>query len=63
MTAGVATEGASAPLGATVYSDGVSFSKAAHLKEQMNNAIMINLEYAHEHGRERPEIANWTWLH
>ena len=35
--------------------------KAAHLKEQMRNAIIDNLNYAHEHGTDRPEIANWTW--
>jgi xylulose-5-phosphate/fructose-6-phosphate phosphoketolase len=35
--------------------------KAAHLKEEMKNAILDNLRYAHEHGTDRPEIANWTW--
>jgi xylulose-5-phosphate/fructose-6-phosphate phosphoketolase len=25
------------------------------------NAIIENLRYAHEHGTDRPEIANWTW--
>ena len=34
---------------------------AAHLKEQMKNAIIENLAYAHEHGRDRPEIADWVW--
>ena len=36
-------------------------SKAAHLKEEMKNAVIDNLRYAHEHGTDRPEIANWTW--
>jgi len=36
-------------------------AKAAHLKEEMKNAIIDNLRYAHEHGTDRPEIANWTW--
>jgi xylulose-5-phosphate/fructose-6-phosphate phosphoketolase len=36
-------------------------TKAAHLKEDMKNAIIDNLRYAHEHGTDRPEVANWTW--
>jgi xylulose-5-phosphate/fructose-6-phosphate phosphoketolase len=36
-------------------------TKAAHLKEAMRNAIFDNLRYAHEHGTDRPEIAEWTW--
>ena len=28
--------------------------KAAHLKEEMRNAIIDNLNYAHEHGTDRP---------
>jgi xylulose-5-phosphate/fructose-6-phosphate phosphoketolase len=35
--------------------------KAGHLKEEMKSAIISNLQYAHEHGTDRPEIANWTW--
>jgi xylulose-5-phosphate/fructose-6-phosphate phosphoketolase len=35
--------------------------KAAHLHEEMKNAIIDNMRYAHEHGRDRPELANWTW--
>jgi xylulose-5-phosphate/fructose-6-phosphate phosphoketolase len=35
--------------------------KAAHLKEEMKNAIIDNMRYAHEHGIDRPEIVNWTW--
>jgi phosphoketolase len=34
-----------------------------HLKEEMRNAIIDNLNYAHEHGTDRPEIVNWTWPH
>ena len=33
----------------------------AHLKEEMKNAIIDGLAYAHEHGRDRPEIADWIW--
>jgi xylulose-5-phosphate/fructose-6-phosphate phosphoketolase len=36
-------------------------TKAAHLKEEMKNAIIENLRYAHENGTDRAEIANWTW--
>ena len=36
---------------------------AAHLKEEMKNAIIENIHYAHEHGTDRPEIAGWTWPH
>ena len=36
-------------------------TRAAHLKEEMRNAIIDNLRYAHEHGTDRPEIVNWTW--
>src|SRR5688572_30661861 len=36
-------------------------TKATHLKEEMRNAIIDNLNYAHEHGTDRPEITNWTW--
>ena len=35
--------------------------KAAHLKEEMKMAIIDNLRYAHEHGADRDELANWTW--
>jgi len=34
---------------------------AAHLKESMKNAILDNLRYAHEHGRDREEISEWVW--
>jgi len=36
-------------------------TRAAHLKEEMRNAIIDNMRYAHEHGTDRPELANWTW--
>jgi xylulose-5-phosphate/fructose-6-phosphate phosphoketolase len=36
-------------------------ARAAHLKEEMKNAIIDNMRYAHEHGTDRPDIANWTW--
>jgi xylulose-5-phosphate/fructose-6-phosphate phosphoketolase len=38
-------------------------AKAAHLKEEMRNAIIDNMRYAHEHGRDRPELTDWTWPH
>ncbi len=36
-------------------------NRAGHLKDEMQNAILDNLAYAHEHGRDRPEITDWTW--
>jgi xylulose-5-phosphate/fructose-6-phosphate phosphoketolase len=36
-------------------------TKAVHLKEELRNAIIDNLRYAHEHGTDRAEIAAWTW--
>jgi xylulose-5-phosphate/fructose-6-phosphate phosphoketolase len=36
-------------------------TRAAHLKEEMKNAILDNFRYAHEHGTDRPEIVNWLW--
>jgi xylulose-5-phosphate/fructose-6-phosphate phosphoketolase len=36
-------------------------AKAGHLKDEMKNAIIDNLRYAHEEGRDRPEISDWTW--
>ena len=35
--------------------------RAAHLKEEMRNAIIDNRNYAHEHGTDRPEITDWVW--
>jgi xylulose-5-phosphate/fructose-6-phosphate phosphoketolase len=36
-------------------------TKAAHLKEEMKDAIIENLRYAHDQGRDRPELTNWIW--
>jgi xylulose-5-phosphate/fructose-6-phosphate phosphoketolase len=36
-------------------------SSAGHLKEEMQNAIIDSIHYAHEHGRDRPEITDWVW--
>ena len=36
-------------------------AKAAHLKEEMKNAIIEHTRYAHETGTDRPEITNWVW--
>jgi xylulose-5-phosphate/fructose-6-phosphate phosphoketolase len=36
-------------------------ARAAHLKEEMRQAIIENVNYAHENGADRPEITNWTW--
>ena len=35
--------------------------KASHVKEKMKNEIILNLAYAHEHGADRKEIADWVW--
>ena len=36
-------------------------STAAHLKEEMQNAIVENMAYAHEHGTDSKEITEWVW--
>ena len=36
-------------------------ARAAHLKEDMKNAIIDNLGYARTHGTDRSEIADWVW--
>lgn len=36
-------------------------SRAAYLKERMKNEIIDNLNYAHTHGIDKPEINNWKW--
>ncbi len=36
-------------------------TRAAHLKEEMKDAIIDNVNYAHEHGTDRAELANWVW--
>ncbi|HTH61214.1 MAG TPA: phosphoketolase family protein [Paraburkholderia sp.] len=35
--------------------------RTAHLREDMRNAIILNMNYAHEHGTDSPEIADWVW--
>jgi xylulose-5-phosphate/fructose-6-phosphate phosphoketolase len=35
--------------------------RASHLKNEMQNAIIDNMNYAHEHGSDRPEVSDWTW--
>jgi xylulose-5-phosphate/fructose-6-phosphate phosphoketolase len=35
--------------------------RGSHLKEEMKNALIENMHYAHEYGADRPEISNWTW--
>jgi xylulose-5-phosphate/fructose-6-phosphate phosphoketolase len=36
-------------------------ARGAHLKDEMQNAIIDNTRYAHENGRDRPEISGWAW--
>ena len=36
-------------------------TKAAHLQQEMKNAIIDNMRYAHENGTDRSEISDWTW--
>jgi xylulose-5-phosphate/fructose-6-phosphate phosphoketolase len=36
-------------------------SRAAHVKEQMKEAILTNRSYAHEHGMDAAEVTNWRW--
>jgi xylulose-5-phosphate/fructose-6-phosphate phosphoketolase len=38
-------------------------TRAAYLKEDMRNAIIENLNFAHAHGHDRPEITEWVWPH
>jgi xylulose-5-phosphate/fructose-6-phosphate phosphoketolase len=35
--------------------------RTAHLREDMMNAIISNLNYAHTHGIDRAEITDWVW--
>jgi xylulose-5-phosphate/fructose-6-phosphate phosphoketolase len=35
--------------------------RAAHLKEEMRDAIIENLQYARTHGTDRPEMTDWVW--
>ena len=36
-------------------------ARTAHLREDMKNAIISNLEYAHTHGMDRAELTDWVW--
>jgi xylulose-5-phosphate/fructose-6-phosphate phosphoketolase len=36
-------------------------TKGNNLREEMKDAIITHREYAHEHGADPPEIANWLW--
>ncbi len=33
----------------------------AHAKERLRNMQIASRNYAHEHGVDMPELANWTW--
>ncbi|SAL16909.1 Xylulose-5-phosphate phosphoketolase [Caballeronia turbans] len=35
--------------------------RTAHLREDMKNAVISHLDYAHTHGTDKPEIAEWVW--
>ena len=35
--------------------------RTAHLREDMKNAIISNLNYAHTYGIDRAEITDWVW--
>jgi xylulose-5-phosphate/fructose-6-phosphate phosphoketolase len=35
--------------------------RTAHLREDMKDAIISNLDYAHTHGIDRAEITDWVW--
>jgi xylulose-5-phosphate/fructose-6-phosphate phosphoketolase len=34
---------------------------AAHFKEWLKNQMIDNINYAYEHGLDKPEATNWTW--
>jgi xylulose-5-phosphate/fructose-6-phosphate phosphoketolase len=36
-------------------------ARAGHLQEELRNAIIEDLRYAHEYGTDRAEISDWTW--
>lgn len=38
-------------------------SAAVYVRERMKNEIIENVNYAYEHGRDKPEISNWKWPH
>ena len=35
--------------------------RAAHLKDEMKNAIIDNLTYARTYGTDRTELTEWMW--
>jgi xylulose-5-phosphate/fructose-6-phosphate phosphoketolase len=35
--------------------------RTAHLRDDMRNSIILNMNYAHEHGTDSPEISEWVW--
>lgn len=36
-------------------------TSGAHVKEWLKNQIIEHVNYAFEHGMDKPEIVNWTW--
>ena len=36
-------------------------SRAAHVKERMQEEILSHREFAHTHGMDAPDITNWRW--
>ncbi|HSV57711.1 MAG TPA: phosphoketolase family protein [Variovorax sp.] len=36
-------------------------NQSAHLKEEMRNTIIDNLNYARSQGTDRPQVAEWVW--
>jgi len=36
-------------------------SRAAHIKERIEDAILSNRSHAHEHGMDDPAISDWGW--
>ncbi len=36
-------------------------SRAAHVKERMQDAILSHRAYAHTHGKDAPEVTDWRW--
>ena len=36
-------------------------SKGAYLKQQLQDKLIEHKHYVHKHGRDMPEILNWTW--
>ena len=35
--------------------------RTAHLRDDMRNAIILNMNYAHEHGTDSLEMSEWVW--